>query len=137
MLNGFMFIGFQKAVIHDVEAIERVEIAEAARPVPKEAVPDLKAPKVAVNAPAPVKVAMDIKGEYTLNGEKLNEAALSKKLAALVKAHPQQRVIVEADSRAPVQMIANAMKVCKNAGVTNVAFSAKSIKPSGNGKESP
>lgn len=127
MLSGFAFTGFRMKAVDHAE-IQRVPV----RPAPADAAPDLVAPKVAPDAAAAVKVTMNVNGEFTLDGEKIKESEMVKKLKTLAKANPQQKVILEADARAPVQLIANAMKLCKSTGITNVTFTAKApVSPAG------
>jgi len=111
--------------MEQVDVIERAEAVAEVHKAPAGAAPELVAPKVPQKVPAPAKVTMNVNGEFVLNGEKVSEVAMAKKLKAMAKANPQQKVMLEADARAPVQLIANAMKLCKSAGVTNVTFAAK------------
>lgn len=127
MLASVSFFGVRNVEVKQAQA--HVEIAPAA-PAPIEEAPELVAPKVAPKQAAPLKISMDINGEFTVGGEKFSEAALTKKLKTMVKANAQQKVLLEADARAPLQVITNAMKIVKSSGITNVSYAAKaSISP--------
>ncbi|BDS08255.1 hypothetical protein NT6N_32950 [Oceaniferula spumae] len=122
-LGGFSFLGFRAVEVKQAE-VQRVEAVRPAAPAPADAAPELVAPKVKVK-PAPAMVALDLNGEYTLNGEKVSPADLVKKLKELTLANPRQAVTLKADANTPVQLITNAIELCKSTGVTNVTFAAQ------------
>lgn len=69
MLGGYAFTGVRAVNVkhHHAEARRVVP----ARPVPADAAPDLKAPKLAPGKPAAtVKVLMDVNGDFILDGKK-------------------------------------------------------------------
>lgn len=122
MLTGLSFFSGRQAEVVVLENAQAVVPFDA--PAPLDAAPELVVPKIAINkVTEPLKIIMDINGEFTMNGEEISKAALATKLKTMVKASAQQKVMLEADARAPLQVITDAMKTVKSAGFTNVTVS--------------
>ncbi len=120
IVAGFSLLGFS-AVDAQVAQGGREQLA----PVPAEDIPELIVPKLTVKRSTPLTIIMDINGVFILKGQRISEAELVTKLKTMVKADAQQKVILEADARAPQRVIANAMKILKSTGMKNVTSTAK------------
>ena len=134
-LSGFtFFIGFKP--VEREQAQVDVQMGAQVGAV-LGAAPDLVVPKVHVKQAKPVKIKMDLNGEYSIDGEKISKIALTKKLQKMAKLARQPQITLEADTRAPVQLISNAMKLCKTSGIGNVTFVAKAAVQPGEAVDTP
>jgi biopolymer transport protein TolR len=75
----------------------------------------------------PTTVSVDRQGRYYLNrGEKttepLSEEELRRRVDILVRANPDNLILVEGDGRAQYESVARAMAVLQSAGVMKIGF---------------
>ena len=129
MVGGLFFTGMK--VRHQGVEVHRHQPMEA--PAERNAEPKLVTPAVpaqkAVPALKPLEVTVNSDGAYQLDGKKLTEAQLVKELKSTAKATPQRRLVIKADALTPYQMVVNAVKLSKGAGLTNVSFASKPASP--------
>ena len=61
-------------------------------------------------------------GEYYINDHKFTIEELGPKLAAIVKANPDQQVFLKADGKVPYEKVAQLMALCTAAGVPRMGM---------------
>ena len=88
---------------------------------------DVKVPKAsaAKEKPAPIgDVVVNVKadGNVVVNRRTLTTPELTELLKGLVQLNPEQAVVIRGDETGAYRNIVNALNICSQAGVTNVAF---------------
>jgi biopolymer transport protein ExbD len=113
-----------------------VHQAHAADAAPLEVVPARKPAKVVQAVPvkpakdiAPLVITVNSDGSFGMAGAKLSEEQLVQKLKAMAGTHPERKIELKADALTPYQMVVNAVKISKGAGLTNVSFASKPEAP--------
>ena len=124
-----MFLGapVQKQHMADARQAPHIHRAEQAKPNAKPVQPAQPDKKKAVVKP--IKLMVNLDGSYQLMGEKVTKAELSKKLKVMATATPKMPVEIVAEANTPHQMVANAMELCREAGVINLIFSSRPASP--------
>lgn len=120
--GGFMWFGVRGVPVKEAQAEEPPMRAMPAAPA---AVP----PEPAKVAKAALVIAVNSDGSFTLNGEKLTDLQVQKKLKAIAAAQPDRSIVLKADALTPHQMVVSGLKLCKEAGVKNVSFATKPAAP--------
>ena len=77
----------------------------------------------------PLVIMVNSDGSFSIAGKKLTEAALLKQLQSVAATHPDRKILLKADALTPYQMVVNAVKISRNAGLTRVSFSSKPSAP--------
>jgi biopolymer transport protein ExbD len=72
--------------------------------------------------PAQVTVSIDAGGNVMWNDRKVDEAALSAKIAEAAEAQPQPELHLDADRKVPYEKVAQVMSVAQAGGLTRIAF---------------
>jgi len=91
---------------------------------------DLQVPTVAhagaMTAPPQRRiVSVDQAGQIFLDGKPTTEAELRTALAAARSEYPKLSVLVRGDGRGTFQRVADALSVCKSAGISNLGVSVR------------
>jgi biopolymer transport protein TolR len=83
--------------------------------------PDAESQSIAVDEDPPtLEILPD--GSYTLNKEKVDEAALAAKVQELMAAKPDRMMLVNGDKKVPYEFVAKGMAILHNAGATKIGF---------------
>ena len=72
--------------------------------------------------PAQVTVAIDANGNVLWNDQKIDEAALSAKIAEAAQANPQPELHLDADRKVPYEKVAQVMSAAQAGGLTKIGF---------------
>ncbi|RAS21550.1 ExbD/TolR family protein [Paraburkholderia bryophila] len=72
--------------------------------------------------PAQVTVAIDAGGNVLWNDQKVDEAALSTKIAQAAQADPQPELHLDADRKVPYEKVAEVMSAAQAGGLTKIGF---------------
>jgi biopolymer transport protein ExbD len=72
--------------------------------------------------PAQVTVAIDADGNVLWNDQKVDEAALSAKIAEAAQASPQPELHLDADRKVPYEKVAQVMSAAQAGGLTKIGF---------------
>ena len=72
--------------------------------------------------PAQVTVAIDADGNVLWDDQKVDEAALSKKIAQAAQADPQPELHLDADRKVPYEKVAEVMSAAQAGGLTKIGF---------------
>ncbi|CAB3800408.1 Biopolymer transport protein ExbD [Paraburkholderia ultramafica] len=72
--------------------------------------------------PAQVTVAIDADGNVLWNDQKVDEAALSAKIAEAAQASPQPELHLDADRKVPYEKVAQLMSAAQAGGLTKIGF---------------
>jgi biopolymer transport protein ExbD len=72
--------------------------------------------------PAQVTVAIDADGDVLWNDQKVDEAALSAKIAEAAQANPQPELHLDADRKVPYEKVAQVMSAAQAGGLTKIGF---------------
>lgn len=89
---------------------------------------DLPKAKTAGATQTVLNVSVDAQGAVTANGEKLgNDAELTKRASAALKANPELRTVISASSAASHGKVMHVLDTVRDAGITKVAFAADKV----------
>jgi biopolymer transport protein ExbD len=87
-------------------------------------------PASAAGTPSPTpdyagQVVIDIRadGTFSMDKKQMDPTALKARLKELASKNPGQAVIIRGDENVNYQLVANVLDICKEAGISNVAFS--------------
>jgi len=99
-----------------------------------EANPDVEAnsagvPKNKALLAQPVEIIVNSEGSYEVSGKKLTGPELAEMLKPMAAANPKTPIKIKADASTPHQMVRSAMKLCREAGITQLSFSSKPAAP--------
>lgn len=99
-----------------------------------EANPDAEAnsagvPKNKALLAQPVEIIVNSEGSYEVSGKKLTGPELAEMLKPMAAANPKTPIKIKADASTPHQMVRSAMKLCREAGITQLSFSSKPAAP--------
>ena len=72
--------------------------------------------------PAQVTVSIDADGNVLWDDQKVDEAALSAKIAAAAQASPQPELHLDADRKVPYEKVAQVMSAAQAGGLTKIGF---------------
>jgi biopolymer transport protein ExbD len=72
--------------------------------------------------PAQVTVAIDAHGNVLWNDQKVDEAALSAKIAEAAQASPQPELHLDADRKVPYEKVAQLMSAAQAGGLSKIGF---------------
>jgi biopolymer transport protein ExbD len=72
--------------------------------------------------PAQVTVSIDADGNVLWNDKKVDEAALSTKIAEAAQANPQPELHLDADRKVPYEKVAQVMSAAQAGGLTKIGF---------------
>ena len=72
--------------------------------------------------PAQVTVAIDADGNVLWNDQKVDDAALSAKIAEAAQASPQPELHLDADRKVPYEKVAQVMSAAQAGGLTKIGF---------------
>jgi biopolymer transport protein ExbD len=72
--------------------------------------------------PAQVTVAIDADSNVLWNDQKVDEAALSAKIAEAAQASPQPELHLDADRKVPYEKVAQVMSAAQVGGLTKIGF---------------
>ncbi|REG57415.1 outer membrane transport energization protein ExbD [Paraburkholderia sp. BL6669N2] len=72
--------------------------------------------------PAQVTVTVDADGNVTWDDKKVDEAALSAKIAEAAQANPQPELHLDADRKVPYEKVAQVMAAAQAGGLTKIGF---------------
>jgi biopolymer transport protein ExbD len=72
--------------------------------------------------PAQVTVSIDADGNVLWDEQKVDEAALSAKIAAAAQASPQPELHLDADRKVPYEKVAQVMSAAQAGGLTKIGF---------------
>ncbi|CAB3778281.1 ExbD/TolR family protein [Paraburkholderia fynbosensis] len=72
--------------------------------------------------PAQVTVAIDAAGNVLWNDQKVDEAALSAKIAEAAQASPQPELHLDADRKVAYEKVAQVMSAAQSGGLTKIGF---------------
>ncbi|ASL42914.1 Biopolymer transport protein ExbD [Burkholderia sp. AD24] len=72
--------------------------------------------------PAQVTVAIDADGNVLWDDQKVDEAALSTKIAQAAQADPQPELHLDADRKVPYEKVAEVMSAAQAGGLTKIGF---------------
>jgi biopolymer transport protein ExbD len=72
--------------------------------------------------PAQVTVVIDADGNVVWNDQKVDEAALSAKIAEAAQASPQPELHLDADRKVPYEKVAQVMSAAQAGGLTKIGF---------------
>ena len=72
--------------------------------------------------PAQVTVAIDAAGDVLWNDQKVDDAALSAKIAEAAQASPQPELHLDADRKVPYEKVAQVMSAAQAGGLTKIGF---------------
>ena len=75
-------------------------------------------------APAPVIINVRVDGTMAVNQKDITDAELVEMLGRLAKLQPQQVAVVRADRSVPYERVLKVLDYCREAGITQVGFSA-------------
>lgn len=93
---------------------------------------DVELPEVeatGLNIPEePLIVAVDAKGAYFINNNKIKITELRKKLRAIFKNRKDKTVLLKADRKVAYGSVAKAMGEIRAAGITNIAMMTEPVK---------
>jgi TolR protein len=67
-------------------------------------------------------LSVTVDGTYYINEYEFTLEELAPKLAAIVKANPDQEVFLEADAQVPYEKVAQLVALCTNAGVPRLGL---------------
>lgn len=95
--------------------------------------PDTDAPQTLSQATQTIVINVLKDGKYVVSGEGKTQGELQKLLAAGVKAHPDQSVLIRGDTEALHGYVAGVVSLCKSAGVqdTRIGYDYKTYRFSG------
>ena len=77
----------------------------------------------------PVEIIVNSEGSYEVSGKKLTGPELAEMLKPMAAANPKTPIKIKADASTPHQMVRSAMKLCREAGITQLSFSSKPAAP--------
>ncbi len=128
MFGGLSLVKVRQEAAHMHQA--QAARAEHAEHAAREPVRELRAVPVrpAENA-APLVITVNSDGSFAVAGAKLSEEQFVNRLKAMAAADPQRKIELKADALTPHQMVANAVKISKAAGLRHVSFAAKPEAP--------
>lgn len=128
MFGGLSLVKVRQEAAHMHHA--QAARAEHAEHAAREPVRELRAVPVrpAENA-APLVITVNSDGSFAVAGAKLSEEQFVNRLKAMAAADPQRKIELKADALTPHQMVANAVKISKAAGLRHVSFAAKPEAP--------
>ncbi len=93
---------------------------------------DVQLPEVeatGLNVPQePIIIAVDKKGMYFINNNKIKVTMLRSKLRAIIKTRKDKTVLLKADSRVPYGSVAMAMAEIRAAGITDIGMMTEPVK---------
>jgi len=69
---------------------------------------------------APVVVAIDERGRYTVDGERVGVQGLHQKLKSLAATDPERRLRIDGDRNVAYQHVAHVLDVCQFVGLENI-----------------
>ena len=72
--------------------------------------------------PAQVTVTVDANGNVLWNDQKVDDAALSAKIAEAAQANPQPELHLDADRKVPYEKVAQVMSAAQAGGLTKIGF---------------
>jgi biopolymer transport protein ExbD len=72
--------------------------------------------------PAQVTVAIDADGNVLWNDQKVDESALSAKIAEAAQGSPQPELHLDADRKVPYEKVAQVMSAAQAGGLTKIGF---------------
>ena len=72
--------------------------------------------------PAQVTVSIDADGNVLWDDQKVDEAALSAKIAAAAQVNPQPELHLDADRKVPYEKVAQVMSAAQAGGLTKIGF---------------
>jgi biopolymer transport protein ExbD len=72
--------------------------------------------------PAQVTVAIDADGNVLWDDQKVDDAALSAKIAAAAQTEPQPELHLDADRKVPYEKVAQVMSAAQAGGLTKIGF---------------
>ena len=72
--------------------------------------------------PAQVTVAIDADGNVLWDDQKVDDAALSAKIAEAAQANPQPELHLDADRKVPYEKVAQVMSAAQAGGLTKIGF---------------
>jgi biopolymer transport protein ExbD len=72
--------------------------------------------------PAQVTVSIDADGNVLWDDKKVDEAALSAKIAETAQANPQPELHLDADRKVPYEKVAEVMSAAQAGGLTKIGF---------------
>lgn len=129
LIGGLFFMGAKN---HD-EVILPAPAGAVQAPEEKAAQADQAAQVVGepVEEPrnVPLLIVVFSDGSYQFAGKKLTGPELVAALKPLGEARPKTLVEIKADARTPHQMVANARKLCHEAGLAHLRFVPKPVDP--------
>lgn len=132
MVGGLSLVKVRQeaAHMHHAQAARAEHVEHAAPRAVREPVRELRAVPVrpAENA-APLVITVNSDGSFAMVGAKLSEEQFVNRLKAMAAADPQRKIELKADALTPHQMVANAVKISKAAGLRHVSFAAKPEAP--------
>ncbi len=76
----------------------------------------------------PLIVAVDAKGKYFINNNKIKITELEKKLRAIFKSRKDKAVLLKADKKVAYGSVARAMGEIRAAGITNISMMTEPVK---------
>jgi biopolymer transport protein ExbD len=109
--------------------VPSVQPEAAATPPASSAVPASPAPTAPAASPAPEQAAAQVviniraDGTYIIDKKQTDPATLKARLKELATKYPDQAVILRADKTVSYKFVTDALDLCKEAGIWNVAFS--------------
>ncbi len=129
MFGGLSLVKVRQEAAHMHQA-QAARAEHAAPRAVREPVRELRAVPVrpAENA-APLVITVNSDGSFAVAGAKLSEEQFVNRLKAMAAADPQRKIELKADALTPHQMVANAVKISKAAGLRHVSFAAKPEAP--------
>ena len=77
----------------------------------------------------PVEIIVNSEGSYEVSGKKRTGPELAEMLKPMAAANPKPPIKIKADASTPHQMVRSAMKLCREAGITQLSFSSKPAAP--------
>lgn len=116
ILGGFWFTA------GNVRKVEQAQAADAVGRAPAVKIAEPEVAERAVPAKKADVIILQADGTYMFGGEKLTQAQFVKKLKTMAKVDPKRRVVLQADATLPHQKVVGAMKLCQDAGLSNIAF---------------
>lgn len=123
LAGGVLFLGVGHHGVVPPDAPGAAHVHEPnpapAAPLPGNQAAEAKSLEIIVNSD----------GSYELNGKKLGGPELVEMLKPMATANPELSLEIKADARTPHQMIADAMTLCREAGVEQLSFSSKPSTP--------
>jgi biopolymer transport protein ExbD len=72
------------------------------------------------NLSAPLVIAIDARGRYSIDGERTSVSALHEKLKSVAVTTPQRRLRIDGDKDVAYQHVAHVLDVCQFVGLENI-----------------